>query len=82
MGADDRREVGLVNCSWGTLYYLGGASMKHPHLNDYNPDHFTTRRQYDRDWQPERGLYPDGWVAIICVVLALVALALSWYFNV
>ena len=81
MGTNDRGKVGLVNCSCGVVCIMGGAAMKRkttPHLNEYNPDHFVTPRRLPR-FQPDRGLYPDGYVMIVCLVLAVTALAYVYF---
>jgi hypothetical protein len=51
-----------------------------PYLNEYNPDHFQTRRRMP-EFQPERGLYPDGYVLIAVLVLAIGTAFFVWYFD-
>ena len=45
-------------------------SSKFPYLNDYDPKHFQTPRQYDRDWNPDDGPNWDAVVVGAVLVLA------------
>jgi len=53
-------------------------------MNEYDPNHFVTPRRLPPG-RPlkteEEGISPDGWVAAIVYILAVVALFIAWYTN-
>jgi len=49
-----------------------------PYLNEYDPNHFQTPRRCP-GYQPDRGLFPDGYVMIISLIISLAALALIYF---
>lgn len=53
--------------------------MKHPYLNEYDPDHFTTPRRLTTPLSRDEPLLSDFGVLVGVIVCFLAALALLWW---
>ena len=49
------------------------------HYSNDDDRHYRFSRKAEPPWYPERGLHPDGYVMIVCLVLAIAALFGVWW---